>query len=105
VLGNLVDNAVDATAEVGGRGVDVRLLGEDDVVVVQVRDSGPGVPAGSAAEIFRRGYSTKPSDASGRGVGLALVQLVSDRRQGSISIHNDDGAVFTVRLPRHEGAP
>jgi sensor histidine kinase regulating citrate/malate metabolism len=97
VLGNLVDNAVDATAGAGGDRVDVNLALDGDQVVVQVADSGPGVPRD--AEVFRRGWSTKPSDASGRGVGLALVQLVCERRCGSVSYRNDGGAVFTARLP------
>jgi sensor histidine kinase regulating citrate/malate metabolism len=103
VVGNLVDNAVEAVVSArpvhgaGGR-VEVRLGRDGDAVVVQVADSGPGVPAGVVEEIFRRGYSTKPSDASGRGVGLALVQVVCERRGGSVSVHNDDGAVFTARL-------
>jgi signal transduction histidine kinase len=62
------------------------------------------VPPEATAEIFRRGWSTKPSDASGRGVGLALVQVVCERRGGSVSVHNDRGAVFTARLPRTRGS-
>jgi len=99
VLGNLVDNAVDASAGADGGRVDVRLTVDGDVAVVQVADSGPGVPADRVDEIFRRGFSTKSSDASGRGVGLALVQVVCERRGGSVSVHNDGGAVFTARLP------
>ena len=102
VLGNLVDNAVDAAAGAGGTRVDVHLALDDDTVLVQVADSGPGVPPD--VEIFQRGYSTKPGDASGRGVGLALVQVVCERRLGSVSVHNAEGAVFTARLPRHPGA-
>ena len=101
VLGNLVDNAVDATVAAGGSTVSVRLRDEpDDLVLVQVADSGAGVPPENAANLFRRGYSTKPSDARGRGVGLALVQVVCERRGGAVSVHNDRGAVFTARLPR-----
>ena len=104
VLGNLVDNAVDATAAAGGARVDVRLeRADDDTVVVQVADTGAGVPEQERDGIFRRGYSTKPSDASGRGVGLALVQIVCERRGGSVSVHNDPGAVFTARLPHRQG--
>ena len=55
-------------------------------------------PADKVEEIFRRGFSTKPSDASGRGVGLALVQVVCERRGGTVSVHNDGGAVFTARM-------
>lgn len=99
VLGNLVDNAVDATATAGGDRVDVRLAVESNAVAVQVFDTGPGVPPEATAEIFRRGWSTKPSDASGRGVGLALVQVVCARRGGHVSVHNQQGAVFTAVLP------
>jgi sensor histidine kinase regulating citrate/malate metabolism len=99
VLGNLVDNAVDAVVGAAAARVDVRLTADSVVAVVQVADSGPGVPAERVDEIFDRGFSTKPSDASGRGVGLALVQVVCERRGGSVSVHNDDGAVFTARLP------
>jgi sensor histidine kinase regulating citrate/malate metabolism len=103
VLGNLVDNAVDATVAAGGTTVSVRLREEDDLVLVQVADSGAGVPVEHAAELFRSGYSTKPSDASGRGVGLALVQVVCERRGGAVSVHNERGAVFTARLPHDRG--
>lgn len=103
VLGNLVDNAVDAVASTGRPGtVVVRLLVDAGAVVVQVADTGPGVPPEHVASVFRRGFSTKPSDASGRGVGLALVQMVCERRGGSVSVHNEGGAVFTARLPAEE---
>ena len=103
VLGNLVDNAVDAVASTGSPGaVVVRLLVDGAEVVVQVADTGPGVPAEHVASVFRRGFSTKPTDASGRGVGLALVQVVCERRGGSVSLHHEDGAVFTARLPAED---
>ncbi|WP_244928696.1 ATP-binding protein [Nocardioides sp. W7] len=103
VLGNLVDNAVDAVASTGEPGsVDVRLLVDGDELVLQVADTGPGVPTEQVASVFRRGFTTKPSDASGRGVGLALVQVVCERRGGSVSVHNEDGAVFTARLPAED---
>jgi sensor histidine kinase regulating citrate/malate metabolism len=103
VVGNLVDNAVDAVASTGSAGtVVVRLLVDGDVVVVQVADTGPGVPAEQVTSVFRRGFTTKPSDASGRGVGLALVQVVCERRGGSVSVHNEGGAVFTARLPAED---
>ena len=111
VLGNLLDNALDAAAgaDPAARGrVTVRLVldgdGPERALVVQVGDTGPGVAADDVADLFRRGWSTKPSDASGRGVGLALVQLVCERRGGSVSVRRGPGAVFTARLPLAEGA-
>ena len=100
VLGNLVDNGVDATASAGGIRVDVRLAVDDEAVLVQVGDS-----AGRTRR--RRDLPARlhhqARDASGRGVGLALVQLVCERRRGTVSVHNDEGAVFTARLPRQRG--
>ncbi|MGY0540981.1 ATP-binding protein [Nocardioides sp. YJ-D4] len=106
VLGNLVDNAVDAAALVGpldGR-VGVLLTAEGQTVTVRVSDTGGGVPAERLPEIFRRGFSTKPRDASGRGVGLALVQLVCRARGGEVEVENSGsaerpGAVFIATLP------
>ena len=115
MVGNLVDNALDAVASSAGTRdapatrsddgrwveVDVREDGPD--VVVVVRDSGPGVEAGLQQRVFERGFTTKAPDAGAtRGFGLALTGLVCRRRGGDVSVHNDGGAVFTARLPRAE---
>jgi hypothetical protein len=105
VLGNLVDNAVDATVAAGGARVTVDLRVVRGAVEVQVADSGAGVPEERSGDIFRRGWSTKPAEpteAGGRGVGLALVRVVCERRGGEVTVHNDRGAVFTARLPDDE---
>lgn len=99
VVGNLVDNALDAAGSGGTVTLGLRLRGDD--VVLDVADSGPGVPPERVEEIFHRGFSTKPADATGRGVGLALVQVVCERRGGSVTVGDgpDGGAVFTAVLP------
>jgi sensor histidine kinase regulating citrate/malate metabolism len=102
VLGNLVDNAVDASVSVGGTSVEVDLRLEGETVHLAVADSGPGVPADRVGEIFRRGWSTKAATAEGRGMGLALVQVVCERRGGAVSVRpgsDGDGAVFEATLP------
>jgi sensor histidine kinase regulating citrate/malate metabolism len=105
VLGNLVDNAVDASVGVGGRSVEVALRHDGGAVRLSVADTGPGVPPDLAAEIFRRGWSTKAPTVGGRGVGLALVQVVCERRGGAVAVRSGDGgtgAVFEADLPRVE---
>ena len=105
VLGNLVDNAVDASVSVGGTSVEVTLCLEDDVVRLAVADSGPGVPPDEVGRIFDRGWSSKAPTAEGRGVGLALVQVVCERRGGAVGVRAGEdgtGAVFEVRLPGAE---
>ena len=99
VLGNLVDNALDALAPGPGR-VEVEVRHDDGDVVVTVRDSGPGVSPEVAAHVFHRGFSTKVAAFGGqRGLGLALVRLICVRRGGEVRLDNDGGAVFVARLP------
>nr|WP_127125397.1 ATP-binding protein [Georgenia sp. SYP-B2076] len=99
VVGNLVDNALDAVAGTAEPRVEVSLVEDEEAVTVRVHDSGPGVDDAASDQLFRSGYSTKESqDAGGRGYGLALVRLVCRRRGGDVTAHNDDGAVFTARL-------
>ncbi|WP_067964016.1 sensor histidine kinase [Nocardiopsis trehalosi] len=96
VVGNLVDNALDAVrGDEDGR-VEVELTEGGGAVRVEVRDSGPGVPPDLAEEVFRSGFSTKGAGAGQRGVGLALTRLVCTRRGGRVRV---DGSRFTAVLP------
>jgi sensor histidine kinase regulating citrate/malate metabolism len=107
VVGNLVDNAIDAvggaasTGKSAGRWVELDLREEGDDIVVEVRDSGPGVATDIADQVFDKGFSTKSSRGdAGRGYGLALTGLVCRRRGGDVQTRNDQGAIFTARLSR-----
>jgi two-component system, CitB family, sensor kinase len=100
IVGNLVDNALEALAERHGGRIVVRLGTAGDEVTIEVRDDGPGIPADALARIFEAGWSTKAGGAAGRrGLGLALVGATADRLGGSVAARNDGGAVFTVRVP------
>ncbi|MFG2988039.1 ATP-binding protein [Streptomyces sp. NPDC048257] len=96
VLGNLIDNAVDALTAVPGARIAVTLRPEPDELLLRVADNGPGLPEG--ADVFRRGWSGK---GEGRGLGLALVRQVAERYGGSVVAAQGPGggAEFTVRLP------
>lgn len=103
VVGNLLDNAVEACV-LGGT---VRLSIRDDLepgsVVVRVDDDGPGVPESRRAAIFEPDVSDKapaPGKAR-RGIGLTIVQRVALRLGGTAtaSASPAGGARFTVRLP------
>ncbi|GAA2927953.1 hypothetical protein GCM10010458_07730 [Microbacterium luteolum] len=99
VLGNLVDNAMDAAAESDDRWVAVSLTpGADGGIVLEVSDSGPGVPIDRREQIFQQGFSTKPADAQGRGIGLALVRSVVTGVGGSVTLEGDP-TTFRVILP------
>ncbi|MFW6774183.1 ATP-binding protein [Nocardioides sp. CPCC 205120] len=107
VLGNLVDNAVDAVAgqvvgEAAGSDpvVRVRLWHDGTAAWVEVADSGPGVDAAERELVFQRGWSSKEPVVGGRGIGLALVRQVCQRRGGEVRVGaGSPGAVFTAVLP------
>ncbi|MFD1147580.1 ATP-binding protein [Saccharothrix hoggarensis] len=100
VLGNLVDNAVDAVT--AGGTVRVLVRTEPRGVRVVVDDDGPGVDESDRARIFTLGVSSKaPRGAHGRGIGLALVSRVVTRRSGRVRVTESElgGASFDVWLP------
>ncbi|MFJ4449972.1 sensor histidine kinase [[Kitasatospora] papulosa] len=102
VLGNLVDNALDAASGSAASRIEVGLRADGRTVVLRVRDSGPGVPADDHESIFMEGWSTKELPAHGkRGLGLPLVRRLAERQGGSASVSDspEGGAVFTVVLP------
>ncbi|MET8514439.1 sensor histidine kinase [Streptomyces sp. NPDC005077] len=101
-VGNLVDNALDAAAGSGGAVIEVGLRTDGRTVVLQVRDSGKGVPPEQHESIFTEGWSTKELPAHGkRGLGLALVRRLAERQGGSATVGSapEGGAEFTVVLP------
>jgi two-component system, CitB family, sensor kinase len=105
ILGNLVDNAIDAAADGETRPakVFVTVRAADGALVLRVADTGRGVEGDAARNLFRRGWSTKPGDRpSGRGLGLALVAQAAARNDGHVDVDRDAGAVFTVTLPLRE---
>ena len=101
VLGNLIDNAVDATGPDGH--VRVLLHSDGTHLHLRVDDDGPGVPTQLRQQVFKAGFSTKvPGDREhSRGIGLALVRRVVDRRDGDVVIGTGDlgGARMAVELP------
>jgi len=105
VMGNLVDNAIDAAAQAPGpRWVELTIVAAEHDLLIRVRDSGRGVPDDMREAIFMYGVTTK-SSATGarRGLGLALVRQVVEGRGGMISVGHDGGAVFTAVLPKCVG--
>ncbi|MEV6246260.1 sensor histidine kinase [Streptomyces sp. NPDC051742] len=102
VVGNLVDNALDAVAGTPGARIDVSFRTEGRTVVLRVTDSGTGVPEEHRELIFTEGWSTKALPSHGkRGLGLALVRRLAERRGGTARVADgpEEGAEFTVVLP------
>jgi len=99
---NLVENALKFTP--GGEAVEVRALEDGKAIVVEVADSGPGIPPDELSKIFEELYrGANARGVEGSGLGLALVQRVVELHGGQIEVRSrqDDprGTVFTLRLP------
>jgi sensor histidine kinase regulating citrate/malate metabolism len=101
VLGNLIDNAVDAAQGTIGARVTVTAFTDESVLVLRVADTGAGVHPAHAEQVFQRGWSTKPAGPGGRGLGLALVRQAVTRHKGRLTVREaaGGGAEFEVRLP------
>ncbi len=102
ILGNLIDNAVDAAQGSIRARVTVTAYTEASELVLKVSDTGAGVDPEHAEAVFERGFSTKPAAGpGGRGLGLALVRQAVARHEGSLTVADaaEGGAEFEVRLP------
>jgi two-component system, CitB family, sensor kinase len=100
VAGNLIENAFDAVEGQPRREVAVRIAERGAYIHLAVRDSGTGVPRRLLPRVFESGFSTKGDEHSPRGLGLALVKRLVMEHGGDVSVRNDGGAIFAVRLPR-----
>jgi two-component system CitB family sensor kinase len=111
VLGNLIQNGIDAAAGAGPRGreqawVQVEIRQDGSSVELVVRDSGPGVDSTIAPEVFEHGFTTKAAQDGERGIGLALTRLICTRRGGEVEIRDtEEGAEFVARMSITPAAP
>lgn len=96
LVGNLVDNAIDAAKTESPGWVEVTVRDDDAGLTVVVADSGPGMSADTFDKARRRGYSTKDT---GRGLGLALVWGVLAAHGGTITSEDTYGSVITATVP------
>lgn len=105
ILGNLIDNAFDSILEANNPMKEVHVLFQetDSHLLIEVKDTGVGVPEGLEKRLFTRGFSTK--EKKGRGIGLFLVRAIVYRVEGEVTINNREhgGAVVTIRLPMKRG--
>jgi PAS domain S-box-containing protein len=102
---NLVLNAADSMARSGG---EIHITTSRDtgrgVFLIQIRDTGPGVPEHEREKIFESFYTTKPV-GYGTGLGLSISREIIKAHGGSITVENHPcgGAMFTVELPGKPG--
>ena len=107
LIRNLVDNALQYTP--AGGTVTVRLMPDPygQVMVMQVEDTGPGIPEGEREQVFQPFYRALGTDVDGSGLGLAIVKEIADKHAATVTIADAHppaagdapGALFVVRFP------
>ncbi|WP_309091335.1 DcuS/MalK family sensor histidine kinase [Domibacillus sp.] len=101
VVGNLIDNAIDAVQKSRKKIIHVAFSYGDDILTVEVADSGTGIEEEKQHLLFEKGFSTK---GTGRGIGLSLVQDILAQRDGEFDLLSElgKGTKLTVYIPFQE---
>jgi two-component system, OmpR family, sensor kinase len=105
LLHNLLDNALRYTPDHGV--VDVRVFADGGKVVVEVVDSGPGIPPDLLPRVFDRFFRIEGSDTEGSGLGLAIAKHAAERNRIDLTLDNRierSGLVARVTFAESEGA-
>ncbi|MCW8114231.1 sensor histidine kinase [Yersinia intermedia] len=101
VVKNLVENAVRYTPE--GGYVDLRLYRNQDQVIIDIEDSGPGITEDKRIRVFDTFYRLDGTGETGSGLGLSIVQVTVSRLGGKVALHSathyPSGVRVTVSLP------
>lgn len=97
ILRNLVQNSIHASKD--GSTISVQIGKKDNCALLQVRDSGAGIPSNLQAKVFDPDFTSK--SGTGTGLGLAIVKHICVKREGLVSLESmlNQGTTVTVRLP------
>ncbi len=101
-LHNLLDNAIKFSQGTGT--IEIRAIEDGAMVVIEVADTGPGIPEEDIPHVWEELYRSKSArEIPGSGLGLALVKAIVRRHNGTISLRSRPGrgTVVTLRLPIH----
>ncbi len=97
---NLINNAVDAMDKKGGGVIDITSRLDENTIVIDFADNGPGIPRDNLARIFDPFFTTKPV-GKGTGLGLSICYGIIKKMGGEINLQSvvDKGTTFSIRIP------
>lgn len=100
ILGNLLENALEATAGQNLREVHCLIAQQEEQLLISIEDTGQGIPEKIRRSIFEWGFSTKDHNVHNRGLGLYLIKQAVDSLGGKICMESGKwGTRFLIRIP------
>ena len=101
-MGRAIRALLDNAFRHGSPPIGITVTSRDGRVQLEIRDAGPGLPAGSEERVFDRFYRADPArSGEGTGIGLSIARAIAEAHGGSIRAASavGGGAVFTIELP------
>ncbi len=96
VFANLIMNSIQAMDNSGE--IEIRVMESAKTMLIEIQDSGPGIPKDNLTKIFEPLFTTK---TQGTGLGLGICKSIIEQHGGSISVSNNP-TVFKITLPNHQ---
>jgi len=100
VIGNLIENALEAVNVDGTGKVYFKISQTENVLIIEVKDNGPGITDDIKAKIFERNFSTKTEH---HGYGMYIVKNIIENANGKITLSLDNGTAWHIEIPMKSG--
>ncbi len=100
VIGNLIENSLDAVNVDGTGKVFIKIYENEGYLIIEIKDNGPGIPTDIRDKIYESGFSTKSGQ---RGYGMHIVKKIIDNARGEINLSIDKGTSWYIKIPMESG--
>lgn len=100
IVGNLIENSLDAVDNDGSGEVYIKIIQQDEFIKIKVNDNGPGIKEEYIDKIYDQGFTTKEGQ---RGHGMYIVKEIIERFNGKIELKVDKGVRWDVTIPMGRG--
>lgn len=100
VIGNLIENSFDAVSVDGTGKLLFKMTDNEEKLIIEISDNGPGIPEDIRGKIYERNFSTKSGQ---RGYGLYIVKNIVENANGTITLSTDKGALWHIEIPKKDG--
>jgi two-component system CitB family sensor kinase len=100
VVGNLIENSLDAVSNGGDGEIYIKIVQHKNYVEIKVKDNGPGIKEEYRDKIYEQGFTTKEGQ---RGHGMYIVKKIIEEANGNIDFKVDKGVIWSITIPMVRG--